>query len=472
MTRQLFVLSTVLALAIVPAWALGGPGATTSAGKRVLVTPNVVVTAADTSSIRLTVMRAWPAAPPRGRRVVELRVRRAVGGPARFRGRGRAVARRGALVVVGPEVVVSKEGGRRVRLADLKADDRLVVTGRFLRPGKWRRDGTGRRVPTFRATRITVRSHPPAAPPSAGRPGSAPASPTPLPRAPVVDCSSQVWQNLAACGWAGPGSAGFPGGPLTPTPGRRVSVDGTVIDGERIAGGLVIAARNVAVRNSVISKSAGGLSGSAVVFVEAGGSLTLEHSTLDGMNATHACLWFEGGGPVTARANEMRGCNDGIFSWDGDNFVLEGNYLHGFTTSAANGHVDGFQTEGASNGVIRHNTIDVAQDQTSAIAIWNSRRNSSDIAVDGNLLAGGGFTVYAEDYSPSETDPAGGFTVTNITITNNRFSTVRYGCVGYWGVWFPRGAPTDGWRRTGNKVLETGQNLDSGNPTYKDTPCN
>ena len=126
----------------------------------------------------------------------------------------------------------------------------------------------------------------------------------------------------------------------------------------------------------------------------------------------------------------MYGCNDGIFSWDGDNFTIENNYLHGFTTQAANGHVDGFQTEGAVNGVIRHNTIDVAQDQNSAVAIWNSRRSSDDILVDSNLLAGGGFTVYAEDYSPSEASPVGGYTVTNITFSNNRFSTVHYGCVG------------------------------------------
>jgi CubicO group peptidase (beta-lactamase class C family) len=98
--------------------------------------------------------------------------------------------------------------------------------------------------------------------------------------------------------------------------------------------------------------------------------------------------------------------------------------------------------------------------------------SSADITVADNLLAGGGFTVYAEDYSPSEASPAGGYTVTGVTFTNNRFSNVHYGCVGGFGVWFPRGAPSDGWRRSGNTVLETGQNVDAGNPTSGGRTCN
>ena len=78
---------------------------------------------------------------------------------------------------------------------------------------------------------------------------------------------------------------------------------------------------------------------------------------------------------LIVHTNEQ-GVNDGIFMWattpgvdgTGDNFTIQDNYLHAFTTQAANGHVDGIQTEGAKNGVIRHNTVDVTQDQNSAIA--------------------------------------------------------------------------------------------------------
>ena len=88
-----------------------------------------------------------------------------------------------------------------------------------------------------------------------------------------------------------------------------------------------------------------------------------------------------------------------------------------------------------------------------------------------SLIAGGGFSVYAEDYSPSEANPSGGFTVTNITFTGNKFSTVLFGCIGYYGVWFSRGNPSDHWNRSGNTVLETGANVDAGNPTSGGRAC-
>jgi len=44
------------------------------------------------------------------------------------------------------------------------------------------------------------------------------------------------------------------------------------------------------------------------------------------------------------------------------------------------------------------------------------------------------------------------------------------------GVWFERtwapfGGPTDGWRRHGNRVLETGQDVDSANPSGAGLSC-
>jgi len=291
-----------------------------------------------------------------------------------------------------------------------------------------------------------------------------------------------VWANLAGCGWPGPGNTGYLAGQAfanTVTGGLVVAVDNTVIDGWKISGGVHVRARNVTIRNSWITMSAGGASGSGVVNINPGASALVERSTLDGLNATHSCVWHEGTA-MTVQRVDCRNANDGIFMWAtrvgvdgaGDNFVIQDSWLHAFTTAAANGHVDGIQTEGAKNGVIRHNTIDVIQGQTSAIALWNSRKSTDDVLVDRNLVAGGGFSVYAEDYSPSEASPAGGYSVTNIRFTSNVFSTVHYACVGNWGVWFPRGAPTDGWRRSGNVVLETRQAIDGGNPTTGGQTCN
>jgi hypothetical protein len=203
---------------------------------------------------------------------------------------------------------------------------------------------------------------------------------------------------------------------------------------------------------------------------------------------------------MTATAVNCYGVNDGIFSWasntgsSGDNVNISDTYIHDLTTNAANGHMDGYQTEGASHGRIAHSTFDLPGSTSSAISIWNSLKSSDDWTIQNNLLTGGGFTLYAEDYSgPNNSSAAenvansavGGFTVTNIRYLDNKFSTSQFphaasntsACVGVWGTWFFRGGwtpyfagPTDLWNRggslrSGNVVLETGQNIDRGGPS-------
>lgn len=305
---------------------------------------------------------------------------------------------------------------------------------------------------------------------------------TPSPGGPI--CVHDVWQNLEACGWPGAKNTGPAETELRATSGRTITIDNTIVDGENITGGLTIAAKNVIIRNSWIRSnfSFWGIVrapfGTAVISIRPGASATIDHCTLDGSNATHVGIWHEGSSLV-ATFNNIFGINDGIFSWPklgdsnaGNNFKIESNYLHDFTTQAANGHIDGYQTEGASHGIIRHNVFYITQPQNSAVSIWNSRRDSDDILVDDNLAAGAGFVMYAEDYSPSEYHPAGGFSVTNIRYTNNKFSTVLFPCAGYWGVWYPRANPTDGWRRVGNIIIETGENVDNGNPHVSGRVCN
>ena len=289
--------------------------------------------------------------------------------------------------------------------------------------------------------------------------------------------SSNITVQATMIGWPDATNTGVPANivsTLTTTSQRTITVDNTVIEGERIiantftqyCGGLTIAAKNVIVRNCWITSSFGTgetVNGTGVIKVEPGASVTIEHCTIDGSNRTHAGIWH-GGASIVVRGCNIYGTNDGIFAWDADNFTIEDNYLHNFTTESANGHIDGFQTEGGSHGIIRHNHFDITQGQNACVAIWNSRRNSDDILVDNNLMAGGGFTVYAEDYSPSEENPVGGYSVTNIRFTNNAFSTVHFNNVGYWGAWYPRGTTTDKWIRTGNHVYETGENIDNNQP--------
>lgn len=327
-------------------------------------------------------------------------------------------------------------------------------------------------------------------------PSPSPTSPGPVP-AYCRAGGARLWANLAACGWPGPTNTGpdlsqCPGGRLTSNAGSLgrtivISSDNTVINCEDITGMIDIQAQNVTIKNSIVTSNSGktgeDANGTSDILVDVGASATIDHVTINGDDGVHACIWHQGT-KLLVNAVNCYGIDDGIFSWadtgysgtTGNNFVIENSYFHGFTTVTSNGHEDGYQTEGASGGVIEHNTYLMTTDADSAIAIWDSLKNSSDITVSDNLITGGGFAIYAEDYNPGDSGPGdpsavGGFSTTQITFTGNVFSTLAGGCVGQFGVWFDRptwapydGGPTDGWHRSGNRVLETGETVDNGNP--------
>ena len=93
-------------------------------------------------------------------------------------------------------------------------------------------------------------------------------------------------------------------------------------------------------------------------------------------------------------------------------------WIHGGVT--ANGaHTDGIQiNQGATNVLIRHNTIVVpTPGSTSAIISWNEGSpQQQQVVIDGNLLAGGTYTLYCPRQGTSDT-----------RVTNNRFGDYEYG---------------------------------------------
>jgi hypothetical protein len=327
---------------------------------------------------------------------------------------------------------------------------------------------------------------------SAAAPAPAPAPARAAVPAACASDGAYVWANLATCGWpsrttTGPKKARC--GRVLPVLGNgptdviRLSTPGQQIRCRTISGCVDITAPGVVLRDVTVRCTSGrtgeDANGTGVVVVEEGASATLRRVVLRGMDGNHSCVWHMGTSVKVTKV-DCAGVNDAVFSWAagpgaGDGVRIRDSYFHDFTTKTANGHVDGYQTEGASHGRIVHNTwlmtSDSANEANSAIAIWDSLDDSDDFLVARNLIAGGGFAVYAEDYSPSESSPTGGFTVTDVRFEDNVFSTRLFPCVGDYGVWFSRGAPSDGWHRSGNRVLETGQSIDQGNPTAGGRSC-
>src|SRR5438477_2813692 len=92
----------------------------------------------------------------------------------------------------------------------------------------------------------------------------------------------------------------------------------------------------------------------------------------------------------------------------------------------------------------------------SAISFWDDYNQSTptgltagNFTVSNNLLTGGGFTSYAEDYSGPNgqatenvaNSAVGGNSLVNVKYLNNSFSAYLNACVGQYGTWFYRG----GW---------------------------
>lgn len=121
--------------------------------------------------------------------------------------------------------------------------------------------------------------------------------------------------------------------------------------------------------------------------------------------------------------NEIVNTSTGVQTHEG---LIEGNFIHSM------GYQDGDHTNGVmSNGgteplTIRGNTILNDRDQTCAIGLFQDFGLEANRLVTGNLLAGGGYTIYG-----GASDRYG---VTNdIRINNNRFSNAYFPDGGSYG---------------------------------------
>lgn len=105
--------------------------------------------------------------------------------------------------------------------------------------------------------------------------------------------------------------------------------------------------------------------------------------------------------------------------------LIEDNYIHA-TGYQAGDHTNGITVNGGSTPLtILHNTVFVDRGQTDAIGLFEDFGTEANKVITGNLLAGGGYTIYG---GQGKDGPA-----TNIRITGNRISTLYYANGGYYG---------------------------------------
>lgn len=235
-------------------------------------------------------------------------------------------------------------------------------------------------------------------------------------------------------------------GPMT------ITTDGTVIDGVYIndRGTLTINAKNVVIKNSYIRilNFDGSNNKEAVRTYNDNANLLIVDTEISGATEDGRPSDSSGGGqPLVSRTGytllrtNLHDYGD-IIRMDG-RATIQDSWLHTPRNAAgADPHNDIMQSTNATYIRILHNRLDhtPGATQTSCILLKADIGPISDVVVDGNLINGGGYSVYWYD---------AGYKSTNGRFTNNRWQRSPTGGMwpkgGYWGPWATNSASTPVW---------------------------
>ncbi|MFI6483010.1 hypothetical protein ACIBH1_34130 [Nonomuraea sp. NPDC050663] len=262
---------------------------------------------------------------------------------------------------------------------------------------------------------------------SASAPASASAAPVTSPAAtPSKDRTEQLK------GWPNASNTGVPDGvELAKRGSIRVDKDGTVLDGLDIEGEVSVQADNVTIRNSRIVN----VGHWGVIQRKGATGLTIVDSEIRG-NGTEQMQFgiLNQGGMLTVRRTDISVISNGIQT---DHGLIEDSYFHD-PLEFPQDHVDMILSTGeAQKGlslVIRRNTIINTVKQTAAVALFQDFGVPRDTIVEKNILAGGGYALYAGGGKKG--------TPTGIKIIGNVFLRDPFPKGGFWG-------PVTGWDGSG-----------------------
>ena len=193
-------------------------------------------------------------------------------------------------------------------------------------------------------------------------------------------------------------STGLPDGVILTASGDvNVTKAGTVINALDVKGTIWIMADNVTVQNSRLTSTDW-----TGIWIKPGvtGTVVKDNEILNVGSSKDGANGIFGSG--TFLRNDIHDVENGINVTGAS--LIQDNYIHDMNapnvrigTVWGGPHYDGIEINGGVSGVvIRHNTIINDNGQTSAVMINNDFGPVSDIKVDGNYLAGGGYTLYSD----------------------------------------------------------------------------
>jgi hypothetical protein len=211
-----------------------------------------------------------------------------------------------------------------------------------------------------------------------------------------------------------------PTGTLTPSAALTVRDSGALIQNLDISGGITIKAKNITIRNCRFGSL----------------NISIYDSFYTGIVVEDCKLDWAGVRNFALRRCELSSASDDLIRVGGVNVIIEDCYLHVDGPEVAGTHCDIIQEYPVGTGancLVRHNTLFIAIMQNSCVF------SCSDVLVDRNLLAGAGYTIYAN---------------AGYRIINNHFSTRFYPSCGYWGVMTgtPGTCAGNVWHETGAPI--------------------
>jgi hypothetical protein len=216
-------------------------------------------------------------------------------------------------------------------------------------------------------------------------------------------------------GWAWNSAGGY----------LEVSGNGANLSGLKVNGNIDVSASNVTINHVKIN--AGG-DGSMGISLRHTSGVTIENSNINGLNT--------GANRLMVGIKDIYGDDTGT-TVEGNNITktatdvqiyagtIENNYMaqHGMVTGD---HVNGITTNGDDQPLlIQHNTILNNFGQTDAIGLFQDFSDVSNVTINDNFLAGGGYTIYGGTGADGPTS--------HIVVTGNTISTMYYAHGGYYG---------------------------------------
>jgi hypothetical protein len=353
------------------------------------------------------------------------------------RHRARRIGRIGIVAVVCAAVVaVAGYGGYRISRSAITVVTRSDASHQ-------QASGAGKG-----SHRLRHRRPSPSASPSATRPDQPSSSSPSSSGAPGNGNATGCAVSPHTCGYPDATNTGVPAGTsLLSVPGQVTSGDGwhwdprgwlsitksgAVLSGVSIDATISVEAPNVTIRDSYIN-CAGGCLYNVIIRNTATGSAadadntTIEDSTIiDTSNTSPVGVEAEEVSDTHILRDNISGEGSGVL-FGGGGGTVEDSYIHDLA-QCCGFHNEDFQSTAGGDATISHNTMFNAAGQTATIMITHDFGSQSNVTIDNNLLAGGGYSIYGGDTGENPAAPA-----TGIRITNNRLSDLYYQKCGFYG---------------------------------------